>query len=499
MNRLDYEKEVIRQLADITTYKQLEYVPNTSLIIDKLYNILAVHNKLFIHTNSSNNNNNNNSLNNNNKNKTALAKYVLQQEKKKLSLAKFYINMKIHKTPTLGRPICSSIGTITYHASNLLDKWLQPLAKNTMFYIKDSNNFIINLETYTFPHDCLILTADVESLYPSIVIHDGLVQLKRALTLAKIPSQFSNLLVDMCQWVLENNFIEFGNTTWHQIKGTSMGTPVSVCFAIIYLAMLELDVIEICKQDSSFKYPILIKRFIDDIISIFYDKYSALLFITKYNLIRPNTIKLTHQLSEHSGIFLDIEIFKGERMLEGKMDYKIHQKPMNQYLYIPPFSYHNKTMFKAFIQSEINRYKVKCSDKNDYYNVKSLFFNRLIARGYEIEKIIPLFETSDYDDRSNILQHLKSNQNKSNNNCNNSPSDFSPLVLSVPLSKRTTALNLPSIFKNQHDASFNPNYNSIFGYPPRVIVSYKRSKNLGDMIGSSRYKYSVTTVDNNNL
>ena len=159
MNRLNHKSEVIRSLSDVTTYNRLHTIPTTSFIVDKLQNILA---------------NSNNSTNNSNQNKTALAKYVLQDENKNLSLAKFYNNMKIHKTPTLG----SFIGTIIFYASTLLDKRLQPLAKNTKFYIKDSNSFIIETKKLYFPPNCLILISR-KSLYPSVVI---IVQLERALT-----------------------------------------------------------------------------------------------------------------------------------------------------------------------------------------------------------------------------------------------------------------------------------------------------------------------------
>ena len=215
-------------MSDHNYYERLYVAPDKSTIINLIKEILCKHNKLYY-------------TNNSDTNYTPLAKYVLNSEYKKSNLAKFYINLKIHKTPMMGRPICSSLGTITHNASILLDKWLQPLAKKSKFYVKNSIEFILELEEKTYLNNCYILTADVVNLYPSIVISDGLVQLKRALTIDNAPPDMINLILDMCKWVLENNIIQFGDTIWRQKKGTAMGTPVAVCFSIIYLAMLEID------------------------------------------------------------------------------------------------------------------------------------------------------------------------------------------------------------------------------------------------------------------
>jgi hypothetical protein len=71
-------------------------------------------------------------------------------------------------------PICASIGWITYNVSTYLDILLQPLVHKIPTYIKDSNSVIKLLEDQTLPPDFVFLAADVESLYPSIDIEEGL-------------------------------------------------------------------------------------------------------------------------------------------------------------------------------------------------------------------------------------------------------------------------------------------------------------------------------------
>jgi len=49
-----------------------------------------------------------------------------------------------------------------------------------------------------------------------------------------IPEEFpSDLLLQVLQIVMENNIFTFGNTTWLQLSGTAMGTPVACAYATL--------------------------------------------------------------------------------------------------------------------------------------------------------------------------------------------------------------------------------------------------------------------------
>ena len=64
---------------------------------------------------------------------------------------------------------------------------------------------------------------------------------------------------------------------------------------------------------------------------------------------------------------------------------------------------------------------------------------------------------------------------------------------------RTKSLQLSKILSNTKDyASFDQNYHDIFGKIPKVITCYKRAKNLGDLLCSSKYKFNITQLNNNN-
>jgi hypothetical protein len=189
--------------------------------------------------------------------------------------------------------------------------------------------------------------------------------------------------MDLAQFILFNNYLSFNNQVYLQLRGTAMGTPFAVTFACIYMSMLEMEAIKVCKtHHPAFIPPLLLSRYIDDIFAIFDTTLSASLFFTTFNTLRP-TIKLTFNISSPSQPFLDLTIFKGPRFTSSnQLDTTLYQKPINKYQYISPESFHPHRTFTNFIHSELRRYRLACTHDTDFSLLKSLFSTRLTARGY---------------------------------------------------------------------------------------------------------------------
>ena len=71
------------------------------------------------------------------------------------------------------RPIISSCNSITEPISQFVDRWLQPHVKNLPSYLKNSTEFLKLIETTKSPHNCLLASIDVSSLYINIPHDDG--------------------------------------------------------------------------------------------------------------------------------------------------------------------------------------------------------------------------------------------------------------------------------------------------------------------------------------
>ena len=72
--------------------------------------------------------------------------------------------------------------------------------------------------------DSILVTADVVGLYPSIPHNTGLKALKGALDCRRNKKIPTGILVKMAEFVLTNNYFEFGQKVFHQISGTAIGT-----------------------------------------------------------------------------------------------------------------------------------------------------------------------------------------------------------------------------------------------------------------------------------
>ena len=183
-----------------------------------------------------------------------------------------------------------------------------------------------------------------------------------------------------------------------------------------------------------FQPPRLYKRFIDDILAIFEFKEDGIQFITEFNNIRPGIIKLTHQVSDTDGVFLDVTVFKGEDFASSSiLETKLYQKPMNKYVYLHYQSCHCKNLLKNFVQSEIKRYRLTCSRDVDFEEAKLAFRDRLVARSYPIN-ILDEWMNLHYDRNSLFANRLANQKVK---RLNKRSTKTCPLIFKIEHTKRT--------------------------------------------------------------
>ena len=407
----EYIKHGLGQLNDRNTYITCDSPPNYNHIWTVLKAILSKYNQLTYRPQ--------------NKNQdvlTTISKFLLQLEgRDELKLGSFYMLMKVHKTPLAGRPIVSSINTITYFASKYIDYKLQPIYKRIPSYVGSSQDLLLILESLKFTNnkDCFILCADVDSLYPNIPKVKGLAMMRESIFLRnqllpenRLTVNDINLICDLMEFVLDNNYFTFGDLIFKQVNGTAMGTPAAVVFACLFLDNHEHNV-----MTSTNVQPLLYRRFIDDIFAVFKCKQDAELFIQTFSSdVNLPTIKCSNfTISDKEGIFLDLHIFKGKRFTERNlMDIKIYQKPQNKYLYIPLNSFHPKSVFPSYIKAELNRYRFTCTGDEDFLTVKDDFFKRLTARGYPNDFLTPIF--ADIQPRQNLINKAKQRLYSTNSN-----------------------------------------------------------------------------------
>ncbi len=456
LNRVDYIDMCMTHLNDALTYQPVPKYTH-KVVVDKLRKIILSAGRMFVE----------NSID-----LTPLSKSLLQYENPETCrISLFYCLPKVHKNQAKppGRPIVSSCSSLTYPASKYVDHCLSPFLKFLNTICRSSNDFI-RLLTFTkqAPTD-IILCADVTSLYPNIPLDFGLEKVSSLLNHLNqihklIPPKDLVFCLDLMNWVLYNNYISFANTTYKQIKGTAMGTPVAVTFAQLFLAAIELPILSTTPCT-------LYQRYIDDICALISES-AASDFIAQFNAVCPS-IKLEAVTIGPNGIFLDLSL----HVVNGSTSYTIYQKPANKYQYIPFLSAHNLSVFYNWVFEELKRYRVKCSTHSDFVSLTLLFAERLRARGYP-PRIFALAMTN-LPSRASLLKPIL-NPNK----INIKHKALGPvLTLALPSLHPNPRWKLllaipPQIFYNRHYFEAYGNKQLVIGKrnPPNVASYVTHSK-----------------------
>ena len=160
--------------------------------------------------------------------------------------------------------------------------------------------------------------------------------------------QHINYLREMLRLILQENSFQFNGKDFLQTHGTAMGTKTAVSFANIFMAKIETAIID---QHST--KPLLWKRYIDDVFSLWDTNREEINnFIKHANNYHP-TIKFTADISDKEIIFLDTCIYKGARFeKESILDTRTHFKPTETFQYTHFKSCHPPGVKKGFVKGE---------------------------------------------------------------------------------------------------------------------------------------------------
>lgn len=460
-----YKTECLRQLSDINTYEV--NVPHYSLVWAQLRLLLNNNGKLYQSTGP--------------RVLSRLARYLLQLEHKtELRLARFYCITKLHKTPIVGRPIVSSINTATYYASKHLDDRLQKFLHRIPAFIQSSQHLLLILEKTALPPGCVLVAADITSLYPNIPIPEGLIALRAQLLAWGVSLAETTFLTQLAEWVLKNNYLEFASTTYRQISGTAMGTPFAVVFANIFLAHLEQKLH--LTLPAALK-PLISKRYVDDLFVVCASEASAVAFMQSYNAQYPS-IKLTSATGDLVN-FMDLRVYKGDRFrISGILDVELYSSGTKKFLYLPPWSFHPSSTFPSFISAERKRVRINCSDEDKYKEHDQIFRQRLLARGYSAEFLQPLFEIVHC---RTALLHKAATSVAKNAARATAAVEANPLVFKTQYSQLTKSVKLRHCLKVTRSALDDVDAKSIFS-PRTPVMCYTRNKNLSGLLCSSLFK-----------
>ena len=377
----------------------------------------------------------------------------------------FYTLTKIHKPTPVGRPIISGCDGPTERISAFVDHLLQPIAQIQPSYLKDTTDFIYFVEKTKLPSNTILVSMDVTSLYTNIPQEEGINTVCEAYEEfyqgnPPIPTRY---LREMLSLILQENSFQFNGKDYLQSHGTAMGTKMAVAFANIFMAKIER---EILRQSNT--TPIIWKRFIDDIISMWdtnRDKIEE--FLLKANSFHP-TIKFTAEISETETTFLDTIVYKGDRFLkESILDVRTHFKPTETFQYTNFYSCHPPGVTKGFIKGEALRLlRTNSSQLTFEENIRN-FAVRLKNRGYPAATVQKHLSEVKFSERKTSLKNKNKTAQKK--------------ILPFVTQYHPALPNIKEIIMGKwHLIQNQPQLRNIFKEPP--LLSYRKGRSLKDIL-----------------
>ena len=330
-------------------------------------------------------------------------------------IPRFYGLPKIHKLtaetdiPPV-RPNISHINSLLSNSARFIDHCLQPLAKYYPDYLENSTELIRKLSAFHITENISLVTMNIVSLYPSIPQKECLTIIYEEMCLHRELLVFSpNLMIQLLEFNMLNNYFEFGSFNFLQTKGIAMGAAFAPTVANIFMSSLLKRFME-----NQINKPLLIVRYIDDIFLIWPSNHNLTKFVSDINKFHQN-IRFTIEHSSKSINFLDITIFKGHLFRQTQLlDIKTFQKPNNLFQYLHFNSFHPKNTFSSIITGECIRYVRTNTDKDNYVTQTMLLKSRLQKRGYPPKFISKYIDLVNYNQRQAILEESTKYQIKVN-------------------------------------------------------------------------------------
>lgn len=369
INTTDYHEKVMKLLNDGTVYQKIIEKPDLLSILSQLRrNVSQIKNMI----------------------SEDQYKFIEHGFQTNHSFPQFHIIPKVHKTPWVGRPIVSSMTYVTRNMAIVINVELEKYAKLLSTTIKDSRELIQHLDNQRVPETCNFFSLDVVSMYTNIPVNETLIALRNF--------GINSAILQMIRWCIDYNYFKYAGDIYKQLDGIPMGINFAVAFANLAIFIL----IESDPRLLNFKKHLIYwGRYLDDCNGIWKgSKEEFETFFTTINSINPK-IQFTIGDFGKECVFLDLVAKIND---DNRISFKLYQKPLNKYLYIPFNSCHPTATKRGWIKGELIRFRRNNSTFNDFKASTVRFYCRLRKRGYPSYFILNIFKKFSYSGREEELK-----------------------------------------------------------------------------------------------
>jgi hypothetical protein len=383
----------------------------------------------------------------------------------------FYAMPKMHKTPWASRPVVSGVCSVMKALSIWLDVQLQSVVHLCPCYLKDSWHFLNDIRNLKDLQGCRLVTADATAMYTNINTDHAIDILDRWFELhrSELPHEYPKELILLgVRRLMSYNVFTFGNRFFLQLNGTAMGTNVACMYATIYYSYHEETNL------LHLSYIKFYRRLIDDAFIVIEASTPFTDLESNMNNFGPEGKRLNWEVEQPTSKvdFLDLTITIQE---DGTIATKTFQKMMNLYLYRTPESCQPESIVRSFVYGALHRYYWQNTFECDFITFTELLFVRMIDRGHQHCRLVPIFQTAIKKVITSELPNptlkppLTDDDDDDNNNdlyihLPHHPSNPTTQEL------RSIANNLKETIKSSSNLELD-----------RIIIAYSKAPNIGNL------------------
>lgn len=283
---------------------------------------------------------------------------------------------KIHKEGNKIRPVVSDVNSPTSKISQWLTRKFRGYKRHESFSVKNSLELAREIEGFEIGDNEVLVSFDVESLYPSVPLKDAKEAMRRWVLEQDISDDEFELVIALVEIVMEQRWLEFYDTIFEQKEGLSIGNPLSSKLAELFMGELETE------MSGESWFPRFWRRYVDDVIAIV-NKEEVQGLLQQLNK-RHTKIKFTVEVEQNESIpFLDTRLIREN----GKIRIDVYRKPTDKPLCIPFESHHDiKHRLASFESFCFRVWNLPLSDERRKIEIEYIL-EMARLNGYEKEQI----------------------------------------------------------------------------------------------------------------
>ena len=289
---------------------------------------------------------------------------------------------KIHKTEVPLRGVVSFVKSPYENIAKALVRVLRSLQGRSGHYIKNSRQLKDIVKSWSIQRDEILVSYDVEKLYPSIPISKALelieCLLKCKRNLKEVTTFSIRSIMKLLQWIFALTYCEYDGKH-HTLDCGPIGLSVVGEVAIIYMEDFQM-------RAKTEEHPELNDWpwYVDDSV-LKCKRGKASIILNHINSIEPEVIKFTKEEEENNKLdVLDLELNVNRK--KKKIEFNVHYKKTNTNITIKKKSNHKESIKRGVIKGYAERARALCDPEylnSEMQNIEQVFEEN----GYSREEV----------------------------------------------------------------------------------------------------------------